>query len=251
MDLGLEGKCAVVTGGSRGIGLAVVRELRREGVEVVAASRKGSNDLAILKVPSVEVDLTLPESSAELGDRVRQHLGEVDFWVNCVGGIEGASLQDDLVHIIERWKATFDVNVVSALRVADELLPDLIARRGAIVHIAGLSARRAGLSPLDYGAAKKALIAVSQHLAIQYGPYGVRSNTISPGPTATHLWESVAAENAVSLDALYAALPATVGMTTGRMIDPKEIAALAVFLLSSRAASITGADHIVSAGLSA
>ncbi|WP_219510926.1 SDR family NAD(P)-dependent oxidoreductase [Nonomuraea ceibae] len=256
MDLGLTGKRAVVTGASRGIGLAVVRELRQEGVDVVAVSRNGSHELDETGAHAVRIDLTLAGGATLLTNRVERHLGDVDFWVNCIGGpslhddlLHDDLLHDDLLHALQDSRPTLDLNVITALRLAELLVPRLIARRGAMVHIAGLAAHMPGAGPLIYSAAKAALIAISKGLAARYGPYGVRSNSISPGPTATHMWEGVAAANGVSLDGLHASLPSQLGMTTGRMITAEEIASLAVYLLSTRAASITGADYVVSGGL--
>lgn len=252
MDLCLTDKRAIVTGASRGIGLAVVQLLRNEGVKVVAASRSGSAELRDTGAFPVNVDLTRTDGSAYLARQASLHLGEVDFLVNCVGG--PTSLSADLSDSVGRWRTTFELNLFAAMQMAAHVLPGpgraaLMRAGGAMVHIAGLAAHLPGASPIDYAAAKGALITASRHLAAVLSPYRIRSNTISPGPTATKLWESAAAANQMSVDALFAALPRTLGMSTGQMIDPIEVAALTVFLLSPYASSITGTDHEITGGL--
>ncbi|MGP4103297.1 SDR family NAD(P)-dependent oxidoreductase [Nonomuraea sp. KM90] len=257
MELGLRGKNAIVTGGSSGIGLAVVQELLREGVNVIAASRYGSQELNALNerdslpVESVLVDLARPGGATVLAARAREVFGDdIDYWVNCVGNVSLACLQGDLAHVADHWREAFEINLGSAVRVAEAIMPSLINRKGAIVHVAGL-APHAGTptSPVDYTAAKTALISFSQSVAAMYGPQGVRSNTVSPAPTATRLWDRVAKANMISVEAIFATVPPNVGMTTGRMVRPSEVAALVLFLLSDSAASMNGTDYRITAGM--
>jgi NAD(P)-dependent dehydrogenase (short-subunit alcohol dehydrogenase family) len=251
VNLNLTGQRAIVTGASGGIGLEVVRLLCSEGVQVIAVSRSEKSELKDMGAVPLGLDLTLPGSAAELAREAERRYKSVNFLVNCVGGVEHSALADDHLLTSDRWRRTFELNVLAPLRVAEEILnrPGLMRSGDAMVHIAGLAAHMPGASPIDYGASKAALIAISRHLAVRFGPRGIRSNTISPGPTATHLWESAAAANGISLEAFYAKLPDALGMSTGHMIAPAEIAAYAVFLLSPHAASITGADCAVSGGL--
>jgi NAD(P)-dependent dehydrogenase (short-subunit alcohol dehydrogenase family) len=244
----LTGKRAIVAGASRGIGLEVVRLLCREGVKVLGVSRSGSPELGDTDAFPVQADLTRPDGVATLIAQTQNRLGNVDFLVTCIGGVDAAARQDDLLVTPDRWRATFELNVVTTIVVVNSILP-MMRPRGAMVHIAGLAAHMPGAGPIDYSASKAALIATSRSFAVHARRYGVRSNTISPAPVATELWQAAAALNGISLDGLHERLPRALNMENDEMLDPAEIAAQTVFLLSPHAAGINGADLEVSGGL--
>ncbi len=144
---------------------------------------------------------------------------------------------------------------MSAVRTTRAALAHLAAARGAMVNVSSIGARRPEGPPLAYNVAKAALTAFGRGLATELGPMGVRVNTVSPGPTRTAMWQSetglggqLAAALGTSVDAVVAGAPAQVGMVTGRMSEPEEVADLIAYLLSPRAANITGADHLVDGG---
>ncbi|GAA1511650.1 SDR family NAD(P)-dependent oxidoreductase [Streptomyces synnematoformans] len=255
MELQLNGKTALVTGASRGIGLAVVRALAAEGVRVVAAARKPTAELTATGAVPVAVDLSDPGGAERLVDQAVAELGGIDVLVNNVGGGEGDLTGGFLDLTDEQWAEVVDLNFFATVRVTRAALPALLTARGAIVNVSSTGARVPHDGPVPYTTAKAALTAFSKALAHEFGPRGVRVNTVSPGPVRTSLWESptgYGAQLAASLEIphadLLAGLPATMGMLTGRLVEPDEVAALVTYLAAPLAASTTGADHRIDGG---
>ncbi|MEV0085363.1 SDR family oxidoreductase [Saccharopolyspora sp. NPDC050642] len=252
MDLQLTGKTALVTGASRGIGLAVVSALAAEGVRVVAAARTITSELAATGAIGRTADLSTPDGPANLVEQALADVGELDLLVNNVGGGDGGLLGGLADLTEDEWQRTFDLNFFSAVRTTRAALPSLLRRRGSIINISSISARAPHSGPMPYATAKAALTAFGKALAAEVGPQGVRVNTVSPGPARTAMWEAADGHGAamaealgVPLDQLLAQLPAEAGMTTGRLVEPAEVAALVAFLASPHAASTAGADHLV------
>ncbi|MFD7340015.1 SDR family oxidoreductase [Streptomyces violascens] len=153
------------------------------------------------------------------------------------------------------WAQSFEVNLFGTVRVTRRLLPSILERRGSVVNISSMSARLPGTGPIEYGAAKAGLNAFGKALSEEFGPQGVRVNTVSPGPTRTGRWEDengfgarLAEAKGIDHRAFVSGVPAAMGMTTGCMVEPDEAAAVVAFLVSDRAASITGADYVVEGG---
>lgn len=257
MDLQLSGKTAVVTGASRGIGLATVSTLIGEGMRVVAAARTITPELKETGAVPVAVDLSAPDGPGQLIDQAVAELGGLDVLVNNVGGGDSASGQAGgfLALTDQQWTDMLELNFLAAVRASRAALPHLVERRGAIVTVSSNGARMPHSGPIAYTTAKAALTAFGKALAEEFGPRGVRVNTVSPGPVRTALWEgpdSYGAELASSMglshEDLLAGLPAGAGMLTGRLVEPAEVATLIAYLASPLAASITGADHLVDGG---
>ncbi|MCG5214382.1 SDR family oxidoreductase [Streptosporangium soli] len=257
MDMRLAGKTAVVTGASRGIGLAIVTALAGEGMRVVAGSRTVSPELKETGAIAVPVDLSTSAGAATLIDHALTELGEIDVLVNNVGGGDGGEGQlggflgfDD-----DQWQQAFDLNYLSAVRTTRAALPSLLRRSGAVVTISSLGARMPHVGPITYTTAKAALTAFGKALAEEFGPRGVRVNTVSPGTVRTSMWEdpsgygaAVAGAMGVDLEQFLAGLPAATGMTTGRLVEPAEVAALVTYLASPLSGSVTGADYLIDGG---
>jgi NAD(P)-dependent dehydrogenase (short-subunit alcohol dehydrogenase family) len=255
MDLGLNGRTAVVTGASRGIGLAVTRGLVAEGVRVTAGALKSSAELDELAgtglVRGVEVNLADPGGPATLvgaaGDRI-------DILVNNVGAAPPrpggfAEITD------EDWQSTLTLDLMAAVRATRAALPVMIAAgKGAIVNISSVNAFLPDPGVMDYSAAKAALANFSKSLSKEVGAHGIRVNTISPGPVATDLWlgdHGVAATvgRATGARPEDVQSQAAQQMVTGRFSRPEEIADLVLVLASDRTANVTGADITIDGGL--
>ncbi|MFD0690042.1 oxidoreductase [Actinomadura fibrosa] len=255
MELDLAGKTAVVTGASRGIGLATVRALIAEGVRVVGAARTITPELKDSGAAAVSADLSTAEGVAALADAALADLGGVDLLVNNAGAGDAIRLGGFLDTDDAQWTAVFDLNLLAAVRLSRALLPGLIERRGAIVNVSSINSRLPAAGPVAYSAAKAALTAVGKSLAEEFGPRGVRVNTVSPGVVRTAVWEDpdgfggkVAAASGTEHSEFLRRLPESFGITTGRITEPGEVAALITFLLSDVAGNITGTDHIIDGG---
>ncbi|MCO5968844.1 SDR family NAD(P)-dependent oxidoreductase [Actinoallomurus soli] len=258
MDTQLTGRTALVTGASRGIGLAIVTALAAEGVRVVAAARTITPELKETGAITVPVDLATPDGPAHLVDQALAELGgDLDLLVNNVGGGDDGSetVPGFLGFADGDWQSLFDVNFFAAVRTTRAALPGLLRSRGVIVNISSNSARMPHAGPVPYTTAKAALTAFGKALAEEFGPQGVRVNTVSPGAVRTALWEApdgygagLAKAFGVSQEELLAALPQQTGMTTGRLIEPAEVAALVTYLASPLAASVNGADLVIDGG---
>ncbi|MFJ8228501.1 oxidoreductase [Streptomyces sp. NPDC094448] len=255
MDLDLASKTAVVTGAGRGIGLATVRALTAEGVRVVGAARTPTAELKATGAHTVAADLSTAEGVAVLIGEALGTLGGIDLLVNNVGGVDDLDpcgfLDTDDAH----WFRAFDLNLLSTVRATRAALPSLIERRGSIVNVSSISARQPATGPVAYSAAKAALTALGKSLAEEFGPLGVRVNTVSPGAVRTPVWADpddyggkVAAGAGMDHATFLEQMPPAFGITSGRITEPEEVAALITFLLSDAARNITGADHIIDGG---
>ncbi|MFB6566085.1 SDR family NAD(P)-dependent oxidoreductase [Streptomyces noursei] len=255
MDLQLNGKTALVTGASRGIGLAVVHALAAEGVRVVAAARTPTPELAAVGAIPVAADLSDPAAAARLVTEAVAELGGLDILVNNVGGGDGGLSGGFLDLTDAQWGQVVDLNFFATVRVTRAALPALAAARGAIVNVSSIGARVPHGGPVAYTTAKAALTAFGKALAEEFGPQGVRVNTVSPGPVRTDMWESptgYGAELATAMNIphadLLAGLPAAMGMLINRLVEPDEVASLVAYLASPRAAATTGTDHLIDGG---
>ncbi|GAA3934235.1 SDR family oxidoreductase [Actinomadura viridis] len=263
MDLRLNGRVAVVTGGSKGIGLAVVRTLLEEGARVVAASRTRGPGLDALAGPGlvhVPVDLMDPGAPARVVERAVEEYGGLDVLVNNAGGPPpGVTLPrfGFLTPGDGDWREMFEFNLFSAVRAIRAALPHMIARGGgAIVNVSSGNARRPVPMNVDYSAAKAALNNLTKALSEEYGPQGIRVNCVSAGPTVTDWWtkEGGAADvigaqaGAGRADVIEKIGPEMMQLTTGRLAEPQEIADAVALLVSPRSASTTGADFVVDSG---
>jgi NAD(P)-dependent dehydrogenase (short-subunit alcohol dehydrogenase family) len=258
MDLELKDQIAVVTGASKGIGLAVTRALVEEGARVVAGARNVESLRGIERVSPVALDLASPTGPAELVQRALEEHGRVDVLVNNVGAVR-LRLQGFLGTSDEEFEWAMQMNFMSALRATRAALPSMVKQgRGAIVNMASVNSffePDAGV--LDYGAAKAALVNLSKSLAQEFGPRGIHVNCVSPGPVSTDLWlgqggvaDTVAKASGVDVETARKNVVASIGgFATGRFTTPEEVATLVLLLASRRTANVTGANYVIDGGL--
>ena len=259
MDLGLQDRVAVVTGGSRGIGLATVRLLRDEGMHVLAGSRRSTPELVATGAAHMTVDLATPDGPGRLVGEAVELFGGIDLLVNNVGvgdtddQIRGV-LEDLATLSDDAWRSTFDLHFYSALRAIRAALPTLVQRRGVVVNVSAAGARLVAAGPVDANVAKAALNALTKVVSEQYGPQGVRAVTVSPGPTRTGVWTDadgmvarLARAQGVEHEAFVAQLVDGLGAATGRLSEPDEIARVIAFAASPN--NITGNEILVDGGI--
>jgi NAD(P)-dependent dehydrogenase (short-subunit alcohol dehydrogenase family) len=255
MDLGLGGSVAVVTGASKGIGLAVVRLLAAEGAVVIGGARTTGALEGLDGVTAVEVDLGRPDGPGELIARAIEDHGRVDVLVNNVGAVR-PRIDGFLSITDEDFESALQLNYLSAMRATRAAVTAMLPNgSGAIVNVASVNAffQPDGLV-LDYGAAKSALVNAAKALSQELGPKGIRVNSVSPGPVATDLWlgdGGVAATvgAAAGVDPAAVRQQATAGIATGRFSTPEEVATLVALLASPRTANVTGAEWVIDGGL--
>ena len=247
------GKRALVTGGTKGIGEAIVQRLRDSGATVVTAARSIPREL-LQPDMSVEADLSTAEGAEKVASYVRDRLGGVDILVNNVGGSSApaggfAALTD------EHWQQALNSNLLVAVRLDRALLPLMLAQgAGVIIHISSIQ-RRLPLfeATLAYAAAKAALSNYSKGLSNEVGPKGVRVVSVAPGFTettaATALIDRLAVESDTDRNTAREQLMRSLGgIPLGRPASPAEVAELVAFLASDRAASITGSEYVIDGG---
>jgi NAD(P)-dependent dehydrogenase (short-subunit alcohol dehydrogenase family) len=259
MELHLQGKVAVVTGASKGIGLAVVEGLVREGAKVVAGSRTSTPELDALAVNHdvtvVPVDLSTPEGPEALIRQAVEHYGRIDILVNNVGAAEPR--ESFLKVTDEQWQDVFGLTFFSAVRAARAALPHLLEADGAaIVNISSINAQLPFPMVVDYSAAKAALTNLNKALSEEFAPQGVRVNAVSPGPVRTPFWTApggfadatAAAAGTTAQEALDVIVPQSMGITLGRITEAHEVADLVLFLTSPVAGNITGSEIVIDGG---
>ena len=239
-------KRALVTGGSRGIGAAIVQRLLDGGATVVTTARTHTDT-----TPSTAVfvvgDISTPAGARALAEETLGALGGgVDIIVNNAGAARAHLLGADQIPDDE-WEDSLALNYLSAVRVNNALLPALRkSSEASIINISSAAALIAAPGLIHYGAAKAALIAYSKSLATELAPAGVRVNAITPGnvltPGADEIRQTLADATNVSLEQMTATVP------LGRAGDPRDIAEMVAYLASPRAQWITGANFIVDGG---
>ena len=251
--LDLEGHRALVTGGTQGLGQAIVGTLREAGVKVLTTARRPPSALAE-GIQFVAADLSTAEGCVAVAEVVRDQLGGVEIIVHVVGGslaqAGGFAVLDDA-----EWYRALNQNLLPAVRLDRALLPAMIAQgSGVVIHITSI--QRAMPLPeatTAYAAAKAALSTYSKSLSKEISSKGIRVIRVSPGwietEAAVGLVNRIAAQNNIDFAAAQRRLMDSLGgIPLGRPAKPQEVADLVAFLASPRAASITGVEYIIDGG---
>ncbi|WP_418063014.1 SDR family oxidoreductase [Pimelobacter simplex] len=248
----LDGRRALVTGGSKGAGRAVVDRLRAMGADVWTSARTMPPDY---DRPDrfIEADTSTAAGTQTVAARIAEH-GALDILVHVVGGSStpagGFAVVTD-----EQWLAELNLNLLGAVRLDRALLPAMIESGGAVVLHVGSIQRVMPLhdATLPYASAKAALRTYSKGLANELAPRGVRVNTVSPGGIRTEGYErfvdTIASDNGMTREeAKQSIFDSLGGVPLGRFASTEEIADLVGFLVSDRASAVVGAEYVIDGG---
>ncbi|MCA8863317.1 MULTISPECIES: SDR family oxidoreductase [unclassified Halomonas] len=252
MNLNLNGRRVLITGGSKGVGAAVVALFREEGAQVLTTARTRPADLP--DELFVTADLTTAKGCSSVADAVNERLGGVDIIVHVLGGSSApgggfAALGE------EEWQRELDINLFPAVRLDRALLPGMLAQGdGVIIHVTSIQ-RELPLpeSTTAYAAAKAALSTYSKSLSKEVSPKGVRVVRVSPGWIETEAAVALAERIAQDAGTDYAGgkqiiMNSLGGIPIGRPSKPSEVANLIAFLASPLAATITVTEYVIDGG---
>jgi 3-oxoacyl-[acyl-carrier protein] reductase len=243
MDLGLTGRACVVTGASRGIGLATARALAQEGAHVLGVARG--------EVDGLSIDITEAGAAERVVEECVSRFGSIDVLVNNAG----TSRVRDLEELTDaEWQEQLDLHVMAPMRLMRVAAPRMAERGwGRIVNVCSSSGKRPSLSNAAYSVSKAAQLSLSRVFADTYAERGVLVNAVAPGPVETPLWlaegglaDQAAAAKGGSREEALASSRSKIPL--GRFGTEDEIAAVIAFLCSERASNVAGAAWSVDGG---
>jgi 3-oxoacyl-[acyl-carrier protein] reductase len=254
VELGLDDKACIVTGATRGIGLATVRMLDAEGARVLLVARDAGELARVSADTGGEVlaaDVTDPDEAERVVAACAERFGAVDALVNNAGTSFVRSLEE---LTDDDWQSQWELNVMGPMRLMRAAAPRMAAAGGGrIVNVCSSAGKRPSLTNAAYAVTKAAQLSLSRVFADRYAADGVLVNAVAPGAVSSPLWtadgglaDQAAAARGTSRDEALEAQAAKIPL--GRFAEPEEIASVVVFLCSARASTVTGAAWSVDGG---
>jgi NAD(P)-dependent dehydrogenase (short-subunit alcohol dehydrogenase family) len=244
MKMEFDGKVAIVTGATSGIGMATARKFAEQGGKVAAAGRKKEvlSKIAGANIRTYAVDLLNERDTAGFVQKVREDFGGIDVLVNAAGIIANGTIENTS---LADYDLMMNINVRSLFQLTQLALPSIIERKGNIVNVSSVTGLRAFPNVLAYCVSKAAVDQLTRCAALELAPKGVRINAVNPGVVRTNLHR-----NSGMNEDSYAAFVERSKTThpTGRIGEPEEIADLILFLASSKAGWITGVTYSIDGG---
>ena len=259
MDLDIEGKTALVSGGGGGIGKVICSSLAQEGAKVAICDSseaaleqavKNIGEVSSSKVIGIKCDIKKLGEVQKLVAEVRSAFGAIDILVNSVGNPPTGSfleLSDEV------WKEAMELKFFGYVRMCREVVPHMIEQRhGRIINIIGASGKKAGRENYCGGSVNAALMILTANLASEMGKWNILVNGICPGPVMTEMWknraERVVAQKGISMEEYMERITAEIPVK--RIAMPEDVASLAVYLASGRAKHISGTCIMIDGGMS-
>jgi NAD(P)-dependent dehydrogenase (short-subunit alcohol dehydrogenase family) len=255
MELGLDDKVVLVTGGSDGLGLALANELVREGARVAVCGRDAERLAAAVTTLlddggdaiGVVADVTRPGDLDHFVDAALERWGRIDGVVNNAGRASAMALVESTD---EDWDADLQLKVYAAVRLARRTIPHLRTTRGSIVNVLAVAAKQPAARSSPTSVSRAAGMALTKALSKELGPEGIRVNAVLIGFVESGQWERMAEQSGTPLEEVYAGLTANAGIPLGRVGRAQEFADLVAYLLSDRASYVTGTAINLDGGLS-
>lgn len=251
MDLGVQGKVALITGASKGIGYATAQVLAAEGCSVVLVAREPERletAAATLRDSGADCvafagDMSKVDEVERVVRQVLDHFGHIDILITCAGSSPGGLLED-LTE--DDFYSSLNLKLMGYVRTCKAVIPHMKARgEGSVVLVVGNDGLKPSYWEMTAGIANAADINFASSLAEQYAPHGIRTNTVNPGPVDTDRWDGLekafARDKGVSQDRAHELAVASIPV--GRICTPQEVANLVAFIASPRASFVNGA-HI-------